>query len=73
MSKGSKRRWGNEPKIRDNWPFAERKTATQWCESLDLFPMGPLPEGLLTESEFRGELAKVGHMHKTEEPETTHD
>jgi len=32
--------------------------------------MGEMPEGRLTESEFKNALAKVGHMHKTEEPET---
>ena len=72
--KGSKRRWGNEAKVREQWPFPERKTAAQWCESLNLFSMGSLPEGRMTETEFMEELKKVGHMHKVKEPETpNHD
>lgn len=60
----------NLPLYRANFPFPERKLATIWCQELDLFPMGEMPEGRLTESEFKNALAKVGHMHKTEEPET---
>lgn len=58
----------NPPKYRDRFPFPERKIASQWCEDLNLFPMGPLPEGRLTEVEFRDALAKVGHMIRKEEP-----
>ena len=64
----------NLSRYRDNYPFPERKTSTQWCADLNLFPMGPLPEGRMTETEFRSELVKVGHMHKVKEPETpNHD
>ena len=68
--KGSKRRWGNETKVRENWPFPDRKTSTTWCSEFGVFPMGTMPEGRLTESEFREALTKVGHMVKTTEPET---
>ena len=68
--KGSKRRPCNEAKVREHWPFPERKLASQWCADLDLFPMGEMPEGRLTEVEFRDALAKAGHMHKTSEPIT---
>lgn len=68
--KGSKRRKEDEAKVRANWPFPDRKLATEWCAELNLFPMGALPEGRLTESEFRALLAEVGHMHRAAEPET---
>lgn len=64
----------NLPLYRANFPFPERKTATIWCQELGVFPMGEMPEGRLTEAEFKDALATVGHMHKTEEPETpNHD
>lgn len=71
--KGDTRRPCNESKIRENWPFPERKTSTLWCQELGVIPMGPLPEGRLTESEFRAALVEAGHVYKTEEPETHHD
>jgi len=60
----------NHEAYRTNFPFPERKLASQWCADLDLFPMGEMPEGRLTEVEFRDALAKVGHMHRVEEPVT---
>lgn len=60
----------NLTRYRDNFPFPERKFASQWCSDLNLFPMGEMPEGRLTEVEFREALAKVGHMHRVDEPET---
>ncbi len=67
--KGSKRRKEDEAKVRANWPFPDRKTSAQWCEELALFPVGPMPETRMTESEFRAALVKVEFMHRTTEPE----
>lgn len=68
--KGSKRRPADESKVRANWPFPDRKLATEWCAELNLFPMGALSENRMTEAEFRALLAEVGHMHRAAGPET---
>lgn len=60
----------NLSRYQSNFPFPERKISTLWCEQLGVFPMGAMPEGRLTEGEFREALAKVGHMIKTSEPGT---
>jgi hypothetical protein len=69
--KGMKPRAGyNHAAYVANYPFPERKLATEWCAELNLFPMGALPENRMTEAEFRALLAEVGHMHRVAEPET---